>query len=139
MREDRKGLAPVLFPADPLARQFPTEWRDLCFRRCAVAGEDGIKRYKCPRCKRLFDHSDIDFLQGDHVWHYSLCGETSWENYQMICGSCNASKRDFIDQEIRRVLGAGEFRKIVASYLRRLVDSGELKVGCGFEDLLQDA
>lgn len=137
MPEDRRGLEPALFPVKRLARTFPSGWRDVCFRRLAVTCNDGMKRYECPLCARFFDHSEIDFLHGDHVWPYSMCGETSWENYQLICGSCNASKRDYIDSEIRRLLGTGEFRRMVATYLDKHVSDGDLSPGCGLGDLLR--
>jgi rubredoxin len=89
--------------------------------------EDGIAHFECPLCRKLFDHSDIRYLQGDHIWPYSLCGETSWTNYQLICGSCNAAKSDFIDNEIRRLLGAGEFRSIVRGYLTEAIAHGHLQ------------
>lgn len=127
----------MLFPVKRLARTFPVEWRDVCFRRLATPCIDGVKRYQCPLCERLFDHSDVDYLQGDHVWPYSMCGETSWDNYQLICGSCNASKRDYIDNEIRRLLGAGEFRRMVGTYLDKHVSDGDLSPGCGLSDLLR--
>jgi hypothetical protein len=65
-------------------------------------------------------------LQGDHVWPYSLFGDSSWANYQLICGSCNARKRDFIDSAIRDVLGGGQFRKLVCEYLRQAASTGNL-------------
>lgn len=79
--------------------------------------------YCCPICQQGFDHTDIDYLQGDHIWPYSLFGESSWANYQLICGSCNARKRAFIDDSVRRVLGDGSFRQIVCDQLRKAVDA----------------
>lgn len=128
MQEDRNELdpPPSHFPCDPRARQFPVAWRDTRFRRRAVLCEDGKVRYECPICHKQFDHSDIEFLQGDHVWPYSLFGDSSWANYQLICGSCNARKRDFIDSAIRDVLGGGQFRKLVCEYLRQAASTGNL-------------
>jgi 5-methylcytosine-specific restriction endonuclease McrA len=57
-------------------------------------------------------------LQGDHIWPWSLFGETSWQNYQLICGSCNLKKKDKIDNQIRIILGNGEFRNLVKAYLK---------------------
>jgi hypothetical protein len=128
MPEDIEGVdePPLFFPCEPLARQFPTEWRDTRFRRSAIRTADGDLLYHCPICKTGFDHTDIDFLQGDHIWPYSLFGETSWANYQLICGSCNSRKRDFIDEAVRRILGEGYFRKAVCYYLRLAAIEGRI-------------
>lgn len=82
--------------------------------------------YRCPMCQNDFDHSDIDFLEGDHIWPYSMFGETSWENYQLLCGSCNASKKNFMDREIRAALGGGDFRRLVLNYLRSLYEQQKI-------------
>src|SRR5207249_11291117 len=113
-----------------------SEWKDVWFRRKAVPCDDGIFRYRCPLCRRSFDHSDIGYLQGDHVWPYALCGESSWGNYQLICGSCNASKNAFIDTKIRNLLGAGEFRRMVVEYVRNAVADGRLTLDVELNDLL---
>jgi len=118
--------APEFFPVDPLARHFPTQWRNVWFRRNAIISEDGTVRYQCPLCRRWFDHTYIDDMQGDHVWPYSLFGETVWENYQLICGNCNAGKGNFVETELRRALGRGDFRCMVASHLARLLDAETL-------------
>lgn len=123
---ERLGPPPKLFPCDPLMRQFPSAWRDIVFRRLSVQTEDGTTRYTCPICKRHFDHTDVGDLQGDHIWPYSLLGESTWENYQLICGNCNARKRDFVDREIRALLGHGVFRKQVCDFLRSAVSNGKL-------------
>lgn len=125
MPEDSRDVAPKQFECDPLARDFPSAWRDIWFRRYSKTGADGIARYECPVCNRHFDHSVISYLQGDHIWPYSLCGETSWANYRLICGSCNASKRDFIDLEVRAALGDGSFRQLVISFLFDLISQGK--------------
>lgn len=128
MQEDIQSVdePPLFFPCDPLARQFPTAWRDIRFRRSAKRTTEGINVYSCPICKAGFNHSDIDYLQGDHIWPYSLFGETSWANYQLICGSCNSRKRNFIDDDVRRILGEGSFRKAVCDYLRIATGAGRI-------------
>lgn len=124
MSENRHDLdePPLYFSCDPLARQFPPAWRDIRFRRSALNTAEGELVYYCPICKGAFDHTDIDYLQGDHIWPYSLFGDSSWANYQLICGSCNARKRAFIDDSVRRVLGDGSFRQFVCDYLRKAAD-----------------
>lgn len=126
MSKDIQGIdaPPLYISCDPLSRQFPREWRDIRFRRSAVRDPQGTVVYICPTCCVGFDHSQIDFLQGDHIWPYSLFGESSWSNYQLICGSCNARKRDFVDRSIRQVLGSGAFRELVCDYLKLSVSSG---------------
>jgi hypothetical protein len=136
MQKNHSDVAPPCFPADPLDREFPPDWKDVWFRRHAVPGSDGLARYQCPICKKWFDARDIGFLQGDHIWPYSLFGETSWENYRLICGSCNAAKRDYIDNEIRRLLGAGAFRNLVLTYLESLVARGCLRKDARLDEFL---
>src|SRR5713226_5848678 len=130
MSGDRKkiGEAPRAdsLKCDPLSRQFPLGWKDVWFRRLASRDPDGVVRYTCPLCHRRFDHRDVDYLQGDHVWPYSLFGDSSWENYQLVCGACNAAKSNIIENEIRSVLGSGEFRRIVARFLRKELEAGRL-------------
>jgi 5-methylcytosine-specific restriction endonuclease McrA len=130
------GVAPSHFQCDPVSRYFPPEWKDVWFRRFSQVGEDGIPRYQCPMCKRFFDHSSIGYLQGDHIWPYSMLGETSWENYRLICGRCNIAKSDFIDQKLRRALGHGEFRRLIGSCLQDLVSRSFLEENVVLDDLL---
>jgi hypothetical protein len=136
MQEDREDLAPTFFPSDPGARFFPAEWRDVWFRRHSSRLSDGVSRYQCPACGKWFDHSDIDILQGDHIWPYSLFGETSWKNYRLICASCNAAKSNFVETNIRSVLGRGEFRALIFGYLERQLDDKVLSSKSSLEDLL---
>ncbi|MGO9117547.1 MAG: hypothetical protein ACLQPD_08040 [Desulfomonilaceae bacterium] len=70
------------------------------------------------------------------MWPYSMCGETSWANYRLICGSCNTEKRDFIDQQIHQFLGKGEFRGRIATYLRELISRGILQDHVILQELL---
>ena len=113
------------------------EWKDVYFRRCSDVDSQGFTFYWCPLCKTKFDHSDIDFLQGDHVWPYSLCGETSWDNYQLVCASCNARKKNFVDNELRSVLGQGQFREMVLDYVAQKIKEKELEHGFGLNDMLE--
>jgi hypothetical protein len=128
MQADRAEInpPPLHFACDPLAREFPPEWKDVYFRQRAVVDMDGVPRYECPLCNQRFDHRDIDFLQGDHIWPYSVFGDTTWGNYQLICGRCNASKRNYIGRELRVILGQGEFRRMLVEYLRTMVANGRL-------------
>ena len=68
----------------------------------------------------------MDYLHGDHIWPFSLFGETSWDNYQLICGDCNRTKSNRLNVDIRKVLGALEFRAVVKSRLQALVATGTL-------------
>jgi hypothetical protein len=128
MPDNRKeiGDPPLYITCDPLSRTFPPGWKDVCFRRLAHPDDDGIVKYSCPLCDRRFDHRDIDYLQGDHVWPYSLFGESSWANYQLICGNCNASKSNKLETDVRRVLGDGEFRRMVSLFLCQQIETGRL-------------
>ena len=128
MPRDRQkiGPPPEFTTCDPLSRVFPTSWKATWFRRHALAGENGVAVYTCPICNRPFDHSMIDFLHGDHVWPYSLFGETSWANYQLICGTCNVAKGNKLDKDVRSLLGAGEFRTTLIKYLESQITAGTL-------------
>jgi 5-methylcytosine-specific restriction endonuclease McrA len=118
--------APAFIPCDLRSRTFPPAWKGVWFRRRSHVGDEGLPIYKCPLCRRDFDHSMLDYLQGDHVWPHSLFGETSWNNYQLICGNCNAAKSNSLDGEVRTLLGAGEFRRQVALFLKKHVELGNL-------------
>ena len=120
-----------------MAREFPLEWKSIYFGRQAIRGDDGIPRYCCPLCQERFDHSGIDDLAGDHVWPFSLFGETSWENYQLLCVRCNSRKSNFVDKDLRTVLGDGTFRDLVAKVLREQVDKGRLATSAFLKQLLQ--
>ena len=106
------------FPCDCRDRTFPPEWKDYWFRQEARIEEDGIYCIYCPLCRFRFDHSTLKFLTADHIWPYSLFGETVWENYQLLCISCNSRKKDKIDTEIRDILGHGEFRNILQHFVQ---------------------
>lgn len=131
------GEPPLYITCDPLARIFPSGWKDVWFRRQAVLDEHGVAHYTCPLCNRRFDHRMINYLQGDHVWPYSLFGETAWSNYQLICGNCNAAKSNRLDRDIRKVLGNGAFRQIVSEFLRKHVDDGTLVKDAVLESILK--
>ncbi len=104
---------------EPTSRNFPDDWKNAWFRRYAVRQENGLPEYTCPLCGERFSHEDIDLLQGDHVWPYSLFGDTSWDNYRLICLSCNAARGNVIDKVLRGVLGSGIFRHMVLEFLER--------------------
>jgi hypothetical protein len=81
----------------------------------------------------------IDFLHGDHVWPYSLFGETSWDNYQLICGACNLAKGNRLDNDVRRLLGRGEFRGTVIGFLEQQILAGNLTTDNILENLLNSS
>ena len=101
---------------DPTARVFPRDWVSTYFRH--NLSKTGKDHYECPICKTCFDHTQIDCLCGDHIWPYSLMGETSWDNYQLLCRTCNVRKKNFINNEVRKVLGDGSFRGMVFKYIK---------------------
>jgi len=136
MQVNSLDLEPKLFPANPLARDFPPEWRDIWFRRYSKSDKNGIPHYECPVCQRLFDHSNIRYLHGDHIWPYSLFGETSWGNYRLICGSCNLIKSNLIDLDVRLVLSTGAFRELVKNHLAQAVEDGKLQKHLVLKDIV---
>jgi len=118
--------APKYITCDLLSRLFPPEWKDIYFRRFSKPGDHSIQTYECPLCGRPFTHEDIDQLHGHHIWPYSLFGETAWDNYQLICGSCNTAKGNRIEKDLRSMLGSGEFRSMVGSFLKIKVEEGAI-------------
>jgi hypothetical protein len=128
MQENRPVVipAPRFIACDPLSRVFSAGWKDYYFRAYGQADSERGYVYRCPICQKSFDHSEIDFLEGDHIWPYSMFGETSWENYQLICGSCNASKSNFLERQIRTALGTGDFRRLIIELLSQLREKGEI-------------
>ena len=55
-----------------------------------------IKKYEeqkgiCPKCGKGFDYSE---MEGDHIIPWSKGGKTSYDNLQMLCKRCNATKSD---------------------------------------------
>jgi hypothetical protein len=80
----------------------------------------------------------IDYLHGDHIWPYSLFGETSWANYQLICGNCNAAKSNRLDSDVRKTLGGGAFRKGVIAFLRQQINDGSLSIDAVLTNILGD-
>lgn len=119
--------APKYITCESSSRLFPQGWKDIYFRRFSKLDGYCINTYECPICGRPFTHEDIDQLQGDHVWPYSLFGETVWDNYQLICGSCNAAKGNRIEKDLRSLLGSGEFRYKVGSFLKIKVEQGAIE------------
>ena len=109
--------APLYITCDPLARDFPSGWKDVWFRRHATRNQDKLPEYECPGCRRHFSHFEIDDLQGDHIWPYSLFGQSTWENYWLLCRWCNARKSNYVAREFRQALGTGEFRKRIVEFL----------------------
>ena len=92
--------------------------------------------YTCPICEKKFDFRSFSELQGDHIWPYSLFGETTWENYQLICGKCNKQKGNHLDGDVHRVLGSGKFRELVSMFLQEKVETGELPKDAVMRSLL---
>src|SRR5258708_2068119 len=84
---------PYLSICDPETRLFPLDWRREYF--CLPSGvEDG---YTSPSCGRRFfgpGPDGFEELHGDHRIPWSKGGRTTWENLQLLCGSCNLSKSD---------------------------------------------
>jgi len=136
MQEDISDVECLLFPVDPLARAFPHEWKVSLFRRRAKRDADGVFRYECPICKHKFDHLSLEYLHGDHIWPYSLCGETTRENFRVICGSCNSAKSNYIDSVIRSALGSGDFRRMVFDFLKTLENAGNPLMDHRLEDFI---
>ena len=115
------GRPKNLSECSPDARLFPSDWKDAWFRRHSVRNADDEPMYPCPVCRKEFTHLDLDYLEADHVWPYSLFGATIWENYRLLCSSCNSKRRDSVGQLLRRELGAAKFREVLLGYLRDVI------------------
>jgi hypothetical protein len=61
-------------------------------------------------------------------------GETSKKNYQLLCGACNVRKKDFVNNEVREVLGDGSFRKMVFNHITEHIDKVNIPHGMRLED-----
>lgn len=133
------GSPPAHLTCDPLARTFPACWKDTWFRRRVQRDQSGRFVYLCPICNLSYDHRMIEYLQGDHIWPYSLFGPTSWDNYQLICGDCNRTKSNKLNSDIRRALGEIAFREIVATHLATLVAAEVLDRDAVIQSLLGHA
>lgn len=68
----------------------------------------------------------INYLHGDHIWPFSLFGETTWENYQLICGDCNLTKSARLDADVRAALGQHEFRRRIMAFLEEQIEAGAI-------------
>lgn len=108
---------PRHYPCHPTARYFPSGWKSVWFRRNSTVNQSGVREYACPYCERAFTAHDLDVLQGDHIWPYSLFGPTTWDNYHLICGRCNARKGNWLDEDIRKILSTQAFRKQLIDYI----------------------
>ena len=102
--------APRHYPCEPNTRLFPTQWKSIWFRQNSTVSKDGQREYECPLCSRRFTAHDLEVLQGDHIWPYSLFGATVWDNYRLICSRCNREKGAWLDKEIRTSLSSLAFR-----------------------------
>lgn len=72
------------------ARLYPASWRDAAVRACFETERGGVV---CGRCSKLFRRpSELRLLQADHIVPVSRGGLTTWENLQLLCFGCNASK-----------------------------------------------
>jgi 5-methylcytosine-specific restriction endonuclease McrA len=75
---------------DPAARIFPPSYRDAAIRILLDQDPTGIT---CPGCNdRFIGRTRLKDLQADHIIPWAAGGETTWENMQLLCKSCNAIK-----------------------------------------------
>ncbi len=75
---------------DPYIRTFPESWKTAYWRLHGSTIEEG---YECPLCKRKFKaHRGFSELHADHKLAFINGGLTTWENLQLLCGSCNLKK-----------------------------------------------
>ena len=47
----------------------------------------------CPGCLRPFNQSYLDLMDVDHIVPLTRGGTHTWDNVQLLCRTCNASKR----------------------------------------------
>lgn len=117
------GRPRFLSECSPDARLFPSDWKDAWFRRNSTRNTDDEPVYPCPICRKEFTHLDLDYLDADHLWPYSLFGATIWENYRLLCSSCNSKRKNSIGQLIRTELGSVNFREILIGHLQSVISA----------------
>lgn len=87
MTGERPGY---LSSVEATVRLYPASWRDAAVRASYSAEHGGVV---CPACLRLFQRpAELRRLQADHIHPVSRGGLTTWENLQLLCFGCNASK-----------------------------------------------
>ena len=82
--------------ADPRDRTFPPSWKDAAIR---ALYDQGVKcqGVNCSHGERVFfGGNQLRMLQADHIIPWSLGGLTTWENLQLLCGSCNLAKSNHV-------------------------------------------
>ena len=47
----------------------------------------------CPGCLRSFDQTYLDLMDVDHIVPSTRGGTNTWDNVQLLCRTCNASKK----------------------------------------------
>ena len=51
----------------------------------------------CPLCQgRYTRRGELRQLEADHIFPFSRGGETSWQNFQLLCKACNRHKSDSV-------------------------------------------
>jgi 5-methylcytosine-specific restriction endonuclease McrA len=74
-------------------RDFPISWKEAYFRQKFNKSKGG---YICPLCNQVFcGLRGFKQLRGDHIIPFSKGGLTIWDNFQLICCSCNSKKSNF--------------------------------------------
>jgi hypothetical protein len=75
----------------------------------ANKGESGLKRAKF-RCELCGVSAEIKALEVDHIVPRNKGGSDDPSNFQALCYSCNAMKRDRDDTDFRRIVEAYQYR-----------------------------
>lgn len=135
MRSNQKqelGSPPDEFPHDPTTANFPSEWKDVAWRR--LAGARG--EIECPICSQILTYAEFRHIHMDHFWPRSLMGDSSWHNLRLLCADCNVRRSNFIESELRLSLAKGPFRKLVSEYLASELSIGNLTSSIFLEELL---
>jgi 5-methylcytosine-specific restriction endonuclease McrA len=87
---------PYLPDCDPETRVFPWEWKWALYRFSRGTSEG----FQCPICKRTFsgpERGGFAELHGDHIIPWTMGGRTTWDNLQLLCGSCNLRKSSSVE------------------------------------------
>lgn len=79
---------------DPTSRTFPSSWKDAAIRALFDDVEGGVLCVGCNQYKR--GRRELRGLHGDHIMPWSRGGLSTWENFQLLCGSCNLDKSNNI-------------------------------------------
>jgi 5-methylcytosine-specific restriction endonuclease McrA len=64
-------------------------------------------------------------------------GDSSWSNFRLLCGACNIRRSNYVEGDIRKALATDDFRNIVATYLSKKRQIGDLPDSPFLDELIK--